>query len=492
MPQSTANPDFAFEVGKTYCTYSKKITVTITKRSKCYVSGIEQNGETFRRKILKYAATYSYNGDGRVFECFRLHEHVDVTARDEVYSTDEAASIPALTLDETPETLYLDAEDSFSDYAGDNSAPLQDIPECHIPEIAPIVPNLETTEPITHEIVNPCAAVVPYEAASGLRFWLRFISIYLRLWFASHIPSQPTIEAKGICSFLVGGVVRIYTNLGPKNMYILRRESNCILCADDTGNFPESFPVHVHEDRESETLHDLYGNEVSYAKYDFIGLRQPVRFEIGKSYSAFRYDNKQSRHFTVTGRKHTNLSDYCNEFLFISMLDNKLNTHFNMTLNLDEWAGNVEIYKLFPGDGGEPFIFRADRPDDDTPHAPVLADSGLWSLNPHHEKWDWINVQAKKNINPICRKNRAIIDTLATEQQIKEALLTLSPMGIYNQSRYDRFYVSTTTIVTADADEEQQRREQVEYLAEQYARLTIQRREKKAKTRQREKISKPI
>lgn len=65
MPQSTANPDFAFEVGKTYRTYDKKSSVTITKRSACYVSGVEENGETFRRKILKYAATYEYNGDGK-------------------------------------------------------------------------------------------------------------------------------------------------------------------------------------------------------------------------------------------------------------------------------------------------------------------------------------------------------------------------------------------------------------------------------------------
>ena len=83
MAQSTANPDFTFEVGKSYRTYDKKSSVTITRRSACYVSGVEENGETFRRKILKYAATYEYNGDGKVFECFILHEHVHVSARDE-------------------------------------------------------------------------------------------------------------------------------------------------------------------------------------------------------------------------------------------------------------------------------------------------------------------------------------------------------------------------------------------------------------------------
>ena len=119
MAQSTANPDFAFEVGKSYYIYSKKSTVTITKRSACYVSGVDENGETFRRKILKYAATYSYNGDGRVYECIALHEHVHVSARDEF-----TAETTTHAHDDAPEALYLDAEPSYSDTQGgmgDNS-----------------------------------------------------------------------------------------------------------------------------------------------------------------------------------------------------------------------------------------------------------------------------------------------------------------------------------------------------------------------------------
>ena len=145
MAQSTANPDFAFEVGKSYYTYSKKSSVTITKRSACYVSGVDENGEAFRRKILKYAATYEYNGDGRVFECFILHEHVHVSARDEF-----TAETATHALDDEPEARYLDDEDSFSDHAGDNSAPLQDIPDDTLHDVPEITPALKNDDYIYH------------------------------------------------------------------------------------------------------------------------------------------------------------------------------------------------------------------------------------------------------------------------------------------------------------------------------------------------------
>lgn len=94
---NTKKPDFTFEAGKTYYTYDKKLTVTITKRSACYVSVVDENGETLRRKILTYTDTIS-TGDGRVCEAIYLHEHVNVSARDEIQpEKPQTSSIPDTT-----------------------------------------------------------------------------------------------------------------------------------------------------------------------------------------------------------------------------------------------------------------------------------------------------------------------------------------------------------------------------------------------------------
>ena len=116
-----------------------------------------------------------------------------------------------------PESLYDDG--SFSDAPGDNSCPDQDIPDEHYPDVSTVDNPCFTVEP-SHEIerpnytpytdtitdycpyvnISPCytpthnnAAVVPYEHAASIRNFFHIIAIYLRLWLAMHIHTQPDV-----------------------------------------------------------------------------------------------------------------------------------------------------------------------------------------------------------------------------------------------------------------------------------------------------------
>ena len=127
-----------------------------------------------------------------------------------------------------------------------------------------------------------------------------------------------------------------------------------------------------------------------------------------------------------------------------------------------------------------------------TPH--VLEDSGLWEYDHHQNRtrpgWSWLSQQARKKINPICKRNSAIINQCKTAEEIVTALCTISPMGIYNQAWYDRFEISKTCIVPRESSDEEIRAAQQKYLAEEYADLTIKRRERKAKAEARKSAPK--
>ena len=67
---------------------------------------------------------------------FNKHYHKGKYSQQEI-STPETTT---LAPDDEPEALYLDAEDLFSDHAGDNSAPLQDIPDDTLHDVPEITP----------------------------------------------------------------------------------------------------------------------------------------------------------------------------------------------------------------------------------------------------------------------------------------------------------------------------------------------------------------
>ena len=124
--------------------------------------------------------------------------------------------------------------------------------------------------------------------------------------------------------------------------------------------------------------------------------------------------------------------------------------------------------------------------------APKLEDSGIYQYD-HHEGrigWSYLSIQARKRINPMCRRNREIIAQCNTAEEMIALLCTISPMGIYNQAWYDGFKISRQTPTPINATDEEKRAVQQRDLAELYTELMMKRRERKAKAEARKNAPK--
>ena len=99
---------------------------------------------------------------------YNKHYHLGKYSQQEI--TPETTT-PAHAPDDEPAALYLDAEDLFSDHAGDNSAPLQDIP-LDVPEIMPDFSHDTPAENTTRRVLKFVVGVkyIIYDEIKGDKY----------------------------------------------------------------------------------------------------------------------------------------------------------------------------------------------------------------------------------------------------------------------------------------------------------------------------------
>lgn len=296
-------------------------------------------------------------------------------------------------------------DESFSDFAGDNSVPTQDIPPDHIPDVAPA---LETHDVITPEIIMPdepsfCptipanqTALVPCAVRLSAADFIRIIALYLRLYFAPllwmrqllHQPKTiPASVSPTITRFVVNGFYQVNIDIGINHwMRVIARSNSHVIFEDFMTGRQFSFPImlrHTDGNKAYERCEQPNGLHATDASL-FRG--KPARehpnnviFKQGLSYSTVKPSHGNSktknRKMRIIQRLRIRNGGKSTVLLHIKVSGDGINAPHGYTEGVvTAWVENgVETYDY----GG---FFLADSPDELT----LLDTKGL-SHNALHE-----------------------------------------------------------------------------------------------------------
>ncbi|MBQ3448255.1 MAG: hypothetical protein IJG37_11500, partial [Synergistaceae bacterium] len=325
-----------FEIGKTYRLRGHEFLVS--HRSKCYVTVHDHVINDDLKLKIRPA------DDGTCKTLYIRHPAGYLRADSPTEATTPETAQPATAPEYS--NCNADINEAYSDAPGDNSAPMQDIPPDHVPDIAP-----------AHDAIQPQTATT-------------LITIPLEY---EVYPTAPQIT-----KFIIGGFYLV-SHDGQYRYYmrVIARDDYSITFEDFTSGVHYSF--HITIDYRISGCAENVKPDCPFARIleasasrDFVGIpareytRHPV-FLPGKSYSAYPEIDSEIRRVSFSVNKRVKLK---NDSGCCVLLRGKVSGYsFNEPVDC-----SVNVCRLNPSDPEDFNIgvckFSAVSPDEDSPATP--------------------------------------------------------------------------------------------------------------------------